>query len=368
MNAPGSAPPAALHGPARWAQQHWWRSRPSLVSHLLAPLAALYGAVSGLDRWLWRRGYRQPQRLPVPVVVVGNLVAGGAGKTPTVIATVQCLRAAGWRPGVISRGHGRQGDQVLVLDDTTDARAGGDEPVLIRRRTGVPVAVGRDRAAAGSALLAAAPAVNILVSDDGLQHHRLHRDAQILVLDRRGVGNGLLLPAGPLREPMPALPPPRTLVLYNAEAPSTGWPGFLAQRRLGGAVALADWWAGRPAQPDLLTALAQGSQHGPLLAAAGMAEPERFFDMLTVAGLQVQRLPLADHADFATLPWPADTPDVLITEKDAVKLRPAQVGATRVWVVTLDFSLPEAFGQALLGLLPRPAALPSSDPTLHDDR
>lgn len=355
MSSPGSAPPAALRGPARWAQLHWWRSRPSLASRLLWPLATLYGAVAGLDRWLWRGGARQPQRLPVPVVVVGNLVAGGAGKTPTVIATVQCLRAAGWRPGVISRGHGRQGTEVRVLDDTTDAQLGGDEPVLIRRRTGVPVAVGRDRAAAGRALLAAAPVVNILVSDDGLQHHRLHRDAQILVLDRRGVGNGLLLPAGPLREPMPPAPPPRTVVLYNAEQPSTVWPGALAQRRLGGAVALADWWAGQPAQPELLAVLAQRSQHQPLLAAAGMAEPERFFDMLAAAGLKVQRLPLADHADFAALPWPANTPDVLITEKDAVKLRPVQVPATRVWVVTLDFSLPEACGQALLSLLPQPA-------------
>jgi tetraacyldisaccharide 4'-kinase len=362
-----SGPPlgeqATLDWPTRWAQQLWWRSRPSLVSRALWPVAAAYAAASALHRWVWHSGVRQPQRLPVPVVVVGNLVAGGAGKTPTVIATVQSLRSAGWCPGVVSRGHGRQGTAVLLLTPDTGARDGGDEPVLIRRRTGVPVAVGRDRVAAGRALLEANPAVDILVSDDGLQHHRMHRDAQILVFDRRGVGNGLLLPAGPLREPM-TTPPPRTVVLYNADQPSTPWPGLLARRRLGGAVALADWWAGRPAQAAVLAALAQRSQGRPVLAAAGLAEPDRFFDMLAAAGVHLQRLPLADHAAFAPLPWPADTSDVLVTEKDAVKVQPGQTGATRVWVVTLDFSLPDAGCQALLGLLP----LPPSDPTPHDDR
>jgi tetraacyldisaccharide 4'-kinase len=171
-----------------------------------------------------------------------------------------------------------------------------------------------------------------------------------MVFDQRGVGNGWPLPAGPLREPLPSRVPPNTLVLYNASSASTALPGTLAQRSLRGAVSLPDWWLGQAASVDGLNELRQRR----VVAAAGMAHPDRFFDMLQSAGLTIDRLPLPDHFDFATLPWPASAADVLVTEKDAVKLKPERTGTTRVWVVPLDFRLGDAFERALLALLPHP--------------
>ena len=329
---------------ARSLERGWWHPL-TPPRRLLLPLSWVYGALAALHRLL----ARPAPRLPVPVIVIGNIIAGGAGKTPTVLATVEVLRHAGWTPGIVSRGYGRRGEAVAVLRDDCDARDVGDEPLLLRRRSGAPVAVGRDRVAAAHALVQMHPEVDVVLSDDGLQHHRLPRDGQVIVFDDRGAGNGHLLPAGPLREPMPPAPPPRSVVLYNAERASTPWPGFRAARRLAGAVALAHWWAGHAASMHTLTQL-RGRN---VFAAAGMAAPERFFAMLESAGLRISRCALPDHHDYAALPWPADTADVAITEKDAVKLRPERVrGSTRVWVVALDFEPEPAYAQALLALLP----------------
>jgi len=325
--------------PASQRLQAAWRTRGPLAI-VLWPLSLVYG----LLRRLHRR-FVHVETLPAPVVVVGNFIVGGAGKTPTVIALVAMLRRHGYRPGVVSRGHGRDNDAVLEVDADTPASRCGDEPRLLQRRLGVPVVVGRDRVAAARELLRRHRDVDILVSDDGLQHRRLPRVAQVLVFDERGIGNGWLLPAGPLREPLPTRVPAASVVLYNAPAPSTAWPGHVARRSLAGAVSLADWWAGRAPSHDTLAQLAGR----PILAAAGMAQPDRFFDMLAAAGL-----PLPDHHGYATLPWPADTADVVVTEKDAVKLDPAGVGATRVWVAPLDFDTGRAFEDDLLKLLPPP--------------
>jgi tetraacyldisaccharide 4'-kinase len=321
-----------------------WLRRGALA-RLLWPATGIVRAVLG-----WRS--RHPViavDVGVPVVVVGNLVAGGAGKTPTVRAVVAALRGAGWTPGIVSRGHGRTGDAPLVLQDDTPAARAGDEPMLLRRTTGVPVAVGRDRVAAAQALRTEHPAVDCIVSDDGLQHRRLARTVQVIVFDERGAGNGWLLPAGPLREPLPGQVPPRTLVLYNADAPSTHLPGHLARRRLGALLPLDDWWRGAAPEPGVPAAL-QGRR---VLAAAGIAHPSRFFTMLrATAGLAVDELPLPDHHDYATLPWPADAGDVVVTEKDAVKLSPGRSLGARVWVATLDFAPDPAFLAALLALMP----------------
>ena len=348
MSAPGRGASNRLS--AR-LQQVWWRSRPTLLARLLQPLAVLYGLLAGLDRWLWQSGWRRAVSLPVPVLVVGNLIVGGAGKTPVTIALTQCLQRHGWRPGVVSRGYGRSSQGLRELGPDASAAECGDEPLLIRRRTGVPVVVAKDRAAAAQALLAAHPGVNLIIADDGLQHWRLRRDLQVVVFDARGVGNGLLLPAGPLRQPLPAALPPLTWPIYNADRPSTALPGPCAARRLAGAVALDGWWQGQPASESDFETLCQRSIDQPILAAAGLADPERFFGMLEARGLRIRRLPLADHAALDALPWPADTPELLLTEKDAVKLRPSQVGATRVWVVALDFELPAAFEQAIVAAL-----------------
>ena len=345
---PGSSPAPGLSTRlAGWLTAQWARPRPTLAMRLLQPLAWLYGGLAALHRGLYRSGLRRVQRAPVPLLVVGNLVTGGVGKTPTVMAVVNLLRTQGWTPGVISRGHGRRDGAVRPVDRQSAAADVGDEPLLIHLRTGAPVVVGADRAAAARALCAAHPAVDILVADDGLQHHRLHHDLALLVFDERGAGNGLLLPAGPLREPLPRRLQPHQGVLYNALAPSTDLPGCTGTRRLAGVQALADWWAGMPLPDDGgWPALRRDAGDAPLLAAAGLARPEPFFRMLEAQGLAIDRLPLADHATLDPLPWPA-TACVVVTEKDAVKLPPGHAGTQRVWVARLDFRPEPAFADAL---------------------
>ncbi|HET7867022.1 MAG TPA: tetraacyldisaccharide 4'-kinase [Burkholderiaceae bacterium] len=328
---------------AAWLSRGW-------LARVLLPVSWLYGLVIALRAACYRLGLLRTERLPVPVLVVGNLVAGGAGKTPTTIALIQLLRDRGYTPGIISRGYGRPSDEVAMVHRQLPASQSGDEPLLMHLRTNAPVAVGADRVAAGLTLLARHPEVDMLVSDDGLQHLRLARDAQVIVFDERGAGNGWLLPSGPLRQPVPRNVPPHSAVLYNADAPSTALPGHLAQRRLAGFTSLQSWWAGEATSHGVLAAL-RGRR---VLAAAGLARPQRFFGMLRATGLDIDELPLPDHHDFATLPWPAGTADVIVTEKDAVKLRPEAIGTTRVWVATLDFELSAAFADALMQQLPPP--------------
>ena len=323
-----------------------------LLSDLLRPLALIYGFLIKLRAVLYRRGWLKTETLPVPVIVVGNWIVGGAGKTPTTLALLAILKRQGLRAGVISRGYGRQADDVRLVTRSSHANDVGDEPLLIHLRSGVPVAVGRNRVAAARALLTSNPSVQLLVSDDGLQHLRLPRALSILVFDDRGVGNGRLLPAGPLRQAAADKLAPDELVLYNAVERSTPLPGALALRRLAGAVRLEEWWSGRAASLEALHAFRGHA----VMATAGMAQPQRFFDMLIEQGLSIEPLPLPDHDDFATLPWPDGTPDVLLTEKDAVKIDPARCGTTRVWVVALDFQPEQAFervlGEHLARLLP----------------
>jgi tetraacyldisaccharide 4'-kinase len=329
-----------------------WLERGPLA-RALWPLSLLYRLLWRVRLALYRAKLRRTTRLAVPVLVVGNLIAGGAGKTPTVIATLALLRRAGWTPGVVSRGYGRRDHGLRHVGAASDAREVGDEPLLIHLRTRAPVVVGRDRGSAGLQLLRLHPEVDVVVCDDGLQHLALERDASVLVFDERGAGNGWLLPAGPLREPLPAAVPPASIVLYNARRASTSLAGHLASRRLAGAVALQDWWKGAVPSPALL----QGLADRPVVGVAGLALPERFFAMLREARLLVTPLPLPDHHGFATLPWPPATADVVLTEKDAVKLRPERLramaagAATRVWVVALDFEPDAGYGAAVLQLL-----------------
>lgn len=289
------------------------------------------------------------------MIVVGNYIVGGAGKTPVTLALLEALRAAGHLPGVVSRGHGRRDNGIRSVEPGDPPELAGDEPLLIRRRAGVPVVVGTDRRRAALELLARNPDVTVIVSDDGLQHRGLRRDAAIVVFDERGVGNGRLLPAGPLREPLPVSPPPDAWVVYSHGQASTAWPGWPLQRRLSGACPLAEWLAGRPHMAALSTL--RGREH---LAVAGIAVPERFFADLEQAGLTVRRLPRPDHAPYSAPPWPHDACEVLVTEKDAVKLaRWTDTGAV-VRVVPLDLELPVDLVSAVLSRLPPPN--PSPDP------
>jgi tetraacyldisaccharide 4'-kinase len=355
MATPSPARPAAPVASVGLALTHWlqrqWLVPDPLAGLLLRPLSWLYGTLAALDRWTFTSGLRAVRQAPRPLIVVGNLVAGGAGKTPAVMALVTQLQALGRRPGVVSRGHGRSADGVHVVRRDDPADESGDEPLLIHLRTGAPVAVGRDRAAAASALCQAHPEVDLLIADDGLQHHALARDVQVLVFDDRGAGNGRLLPAGPLRQRLPATLPAATHVLYTHGRESTALPGAIGHRRLAGLTLLAPWWAGAGPEPGAAAALSGR----PVWAAAGLARPEPFFAMLEALGLALHRLPLPDHDRFDRLPWPADADDVIVTEKDAVKLPPDCAGSTRVWVATLDFDVPIEFTRQLLRHLPAPA-------------
>lgn len=317
-----------------------WLGR-GLLARLLWPLSQLYAVLLWLHRRPYLQGQRLPQRLPVPVLVVGNVLVGGTGKTPTVMAVVQHLLAQGWQPGVLSRGHGRAARSPQEVQPSSNAADVGDEPLLIALRTGVPVVVGRDRPAAARHLLQHHPHVNVLVSDDGMQHWALARDLTLVLFDQRGCGNGWLLPAGPLREPWPTPPTPGApplLVLAthkHRQLASLATNAHQAQRPL------------RP-HPDANTAQ-------PTLAAlAGIAQPERFFDMLRQQGCTLQaQVALHDHADGpALLSALQSYPDHwhwLCTEKDAVKLFPllnAQQ-AERVWSVALEQALPNEITSAI---------------------
>jgi tetraacyldisaccharide 4'-kinase len=354
---PEAAPTDSARGLPASLQRAWQRR--GVTSAVLLPLSWAFGAVLSARRRMYRQGFLSVGEIPVPVIVVGNLIVGGAGKTPAVIAIVSLLQRNGWSPGIVSRGYGRGEEAIRRVDGASTAKQVGDEPLLLARRCRVPVVVGADRVAACHELLRANALVDVIVSDDGLQHLALGRDVEILVFDERGAGNGRVLPAGPLREPLTTTPDARRLVLYNAAAPTTQLPGYTGRRALVGAVALDAWWHGESASADTLDGLC-GRR---VVAVAGLARPERFFAMLRERGLNITAIALSDHHDFAVLPWPASASDVIVTEKDAVKLVPGRRIGSRVWVAALNFEPEASFDAALLALLPprhdRP--LPSPD-------
>jgi len=297
------------------------------------PLAALYGGVVRLRRLMYRHGWLRSEKLPVPVIVVGNLTAGGTGKTPLTIALAGALRAHGHRPGVVSRGYGGNRREPLLLGDQPVVAEVGDEPCLIRA-SGVPVAVGRDRPAAARLLLEAG--CDVLLADDGLQHYRLARDVEICVIDgARRFGNGRLLPLGPLREPLSRLRDVDFRVCNGAAAAD----GEVRMRLEGGtARALAD-------DREQSLAVWRGQR---VHAVAGIGNPRRFFDSLRAQGLEVIEHPFADHHAFAPSELEfGDGLPLLMTAKDAVKCH--AFARDDWWSVPVRAVLPETFFDALLG-------------------
>jgi len=317
------------------ALQRAWKRRGPLAITLL-PLALLYGLLAALRRWLYTGGWLQTTRLPVPVIVVGNVVVGGAGKTPVVAALVEHLQACGLRPGVISRGHGRRSRDCREVRAHDTADAVGDEPLLLASKSRAPVFVAARRVDAARALLARYPDTQVLVSDDGLQHLAMARDIEICVFDERGTGNGWLLPAGPLRERWP-----RRADLVVRPPGAIGLDGFTLGRALAPHAVQAD---------GTRRALADFTVEPQLVAVAGIARPEAFFAMLEAAGLVLRRrIALTDHHDFDTRPVPLSPHDcVLCTEKDAVKLWRR---APQAWAVPLALEIEPAFWRAFDGLL-----------------
>lgn len=278
----------------------------------LAPLGALTAAVARR-----RRAALAGQAAPLrPTVVVGNLVAGGAGKTPLVAALVERLAERGWRPGVVASGYGARRRDARLVGPEDDALEHGDEPVLLARRTRRPVAAGRERAKAVHVLLERHPEIDVVVSDDGLQHAGLARTVEIAVFDERGAGNGRCLPAGPLRAPLAQAATMDALALNgDARAPIEHPHAFRFRIEPVRFVAFA-----APAAPVSVAEFARRFAGSEGMAIAATGAPQRFFDTLRSLGLRARTLALPDHAvlDAATLAA-IDAPWIVMTEKDAVK-------------------------------------------------
>ena len=303
------------------------------------PLRALVPVWRGLrvlHRAPFRFGWRKPLVFARPLVVVGNLVVGGSGKTPLVIALVEALRARGFVPGVLSRGYGGRVRAATLLDAGSQPGEVGDEPCLIHQRTGAPVAVGGDRAASAALLLG--QGVDVLVADDGLQNPAIRGDVEICVIDgERRFGNGWLLPAGPLREPLDRLRSVDFRVTNGGVADACEVPMQLLGDR---AVALC----GDASRP--LSEFGGRRVH----AIAGIGHPARFFASLRAFGIEVVEHAFADHHAFRAqdLAFDDELP-ILMTEKDAIKCR--SFGTTRHWHVPVRADLPREFPEEVAQLL-----------------
>ena len=316
--------------------------RRSRTARLLWPVSLLFRLVVFLRRTAYRKGLFRTTKLTVPVVVVGNIFIGGTGKTPMTIWLADVLKRAGFTPGIVSRGYGSGNVLPKEVHEDSLAADSGDEPLLIRQSTGCPVVIGKKRTEAARHLLELYPEVDILISDDGLQHYALERDVEIIVFDGRGAGNGWMLPAGPLREPLSRqrdftvvnsmnYPAPGNLI-YSLELFHMQLKGNVAEK-------LND-----RTQRMTLDALSEKAKREGLrvAAVAGIGNPMRFFSMLRMHRIAVAEFPLADHFDFRSAPFAGMDADlILVTEKDAVKCVQikAVVEDPRIWVVPVRAEL-----------------------------
>ncbi len=302
------------------------------------PVAGLYALVVALRRSAYRAGLLKVERLRVPVIVVGNIAVGGSGKTPVVAWLVETLRARGWKPGIVSRGYGRKGRGVALVTDADAVAEVGDEPLLLAGITACPVAVGADRPAAARALLEAFPDCDLIIADDGLQHYRLHRDAEIVVVDERVIGNALPLPAGPMREGRARLAEADLVVAHGGLShASTRAVGAVAavDMALEGTELVPVGAARGNVKSRPVRALTGQRVHG----VAGIGRPERFFAQLESLGLKVVRHPFPDHHVFSAgeLAFGDDAP-IIMTAKDAVKC--ASFDLPDVWQLPVRAVIP----------------------------
>ena len=330
----------------RLALQQAWLKR-GLISCVLWPVSLIYGLLFGLRKMLYRVGVFRSQQLPVPVIVVGNVYVGGVGKTPLVIALVRQLTASGLKVGVLSRGYGRSGEGTLSVTPQSLATDVGDEPLLIARACQVPVCVGKNRFQTGLELLAQHPQTQVIVCDDGLQHLGLVHDLALCVFDERGLGNGWLLPAGPLREAWPVHSSGYSHVMtvltsnfarHDSQANKKHeQPQVLNQLSVDFVVprVLADF----AQQADGTTQALSSFRGQKVQALAGIGKPQAFFDMLTAQGIALSfTQALADHEDMQAFRIDPAMGAVLCTEKDAVKLWNYLPTA---WAVPLVTEIPE---------------------------
>ena len=346
-----------------WLQQQWfpkavqrhrgfWPTVSFFVLWIvLFPLHAFFVVVSGARRWAYRLGKFPVDRLPVPVVVVGNITVGGAGKTPLTLWLAEQFRLRGYRPGIISRGYRlgankkESNNSAIEVTPESDAALVGDEPILLARRSACPVWVGTKRAEAGRALLAAHPEVNVLICDDGLQHLALARDVEVAVFDSRGIGNGWRLPLGPLRDPVSRLGSVDAVVFNGSVDP------VFAQAVKGAPVFAMSLQPGtfyRLTNPlERCTAADLQAAQQKIYAVAGIGYPERFFQTLQALGLEISGHPFPDHHAYQSsdLDFAAEGV-VLMTEKDAVKCAP--LALANAWVLPVEAKISPALADTLL--------------------
>jgi tetraacyldisaccharide 4'-kinase len=309
----------------------WYRR--GLLAWLLWPVSLVFGVLVLTRRILYGIRVFKSQHPGIPVIIVGNLTVGGSGKTPLVIWIAEFLKSKGWSPGIVSRGYGAKVEAPRAATLASDPAEVGDEPIVLSRRSGCPVWIGPERVRVAAVLRREAPKVDVLILDDGLQHYAMRRDIEIAVVDARGLGNGFLLPAGPLREPGWRLKTVDAVVAHGSSIPgyAMSLDGETAHR-------MTD---ARERQP--LKAFAGQKVH----AVAGIGDPNRFFVHLGRAGIKVLPHPFPDHHRFTPrdLEFGDDAP-VMLTEKDAVKLR--SVARAHWWVLPVTAKLDPAFGAWLL--------------------
>ncbi|HEX8756186.1 MAG TPA: tetraacyldisaccharide 4'-kinase [Steroidobacteraceae bacterium] len=328
-----------------------WYEEPPRIS-ALQPLSWLYGALVSLRRKAYARGWARSQGVGRPVIVAGNLTVGGTGKTPLTIWLARQLRQRGYEVGLVSRGYGRERGDLRVVTPDSRWQEVGDEPLLLHRRTGCTTAVASDRVAAASELVARG--AQVILADDGLQHLRMRRDCEIVVIDgTRGLGNGRVLPAGPLRESGSRVWAADALVVNGGVEgePVRGLPPEAAavalRMRLVAGQARQVTGAGH-AQPQPLEAF----RRQPVHAVAGIGNPGRFFADLRARGLQLIEHPFPDHHALSSADLDfGDGLAVLMTEKDAVKC--GQPASPRLWYVPVEAAFSEADSRRLLEAVTR---------------
>lgn len=326
-----------------WLEARWYRLSP--LHLVLWPLSLVFEAITALRRALYKAGILASTRLPVPVVIVGNINVGGTGKTPCVIWLSQWLAAQGRKPGIISRGYGGESREPQVVTADSDPARVGDEAVLLARRCACPVWVGTSRAAAGRALLAAHPECDVVICDDGLQHYALQRDVELVVFDgERGCGNGMLLPAGPLREPVTRLESVDALVInggtvFPHDMLPSHVPAFDMRLEATKFYALQS--------PHAEVGAAHFAQSG-VRAIAAIGNPQRFFNLLHDIGIPFTPQPFPDHHAYTAedCAFGAGT-TVIMTEKDAVKCE-RLAGDSSWWALRVDAIIDPELGELVL--------------------
>ena len=322
-----------------------WRTR-GLAALALWPLGLLFSLLSRLRRAAYQLGLLTNVRLPVPVIVVGNIIAGGAGKTPLTLWLALQLAAAGRKPGIVSRGYGGKSSAATKVGTGATAADVGDEPLLLARRTNCPVYVGVDRVAAAQALLAENPDCDLILCDDGLQHYRLARTVEIAVIDRRGLMNGWPLPAGPLREPASRLLSVDAIVLNgDAVAPVANVPVF--RMRLAGE-------RFHRLEDPTITCSANDLTGCKLQAVAGIGEPQRFFDHLSALGLDCETHAFPDHHRYTRADFAFTGDALLMTEKDALKC--AGLTPLPIWVLPVAARIEPDLARFVLEKIDGPAS------------